>query len=158
MGLRDIGIPRAEIEVGKSTFSVRGITLADITQAAVDYGPQMAILFGRLQNKENLASESVSRLVMRLGSEFPGLLAATIALAADDYSKETVKIAAAIPLPKQAEAIEEIFKLTFTSEAEVKKLIESIARMIVGVSGALIEMRASASELGIGESDDKSIS
>lgn len=158
MGLRDIGIPRTEIEIGKSSFLVRGITLADITQAAVDYGPQMAILFGRLQNGENLAAESIKRMVLSLGSEFPGLLAAVIALASDDYSKETVKIAAALPLPKQAEAIEEIFKLTFTSEAEVKKLIESLARMIVGVSGALMEMRASASELGIGASDDKSAS
>lgn len=152
MGLRDIGIPRAEIEVGKSAFSVRGITLADITQAAVDYGPQMALLFGRLQNGENLSEASIRRLVLSLGSEFPGLLAAVIALASDDYTKETVEIAAALPLPKQAEAIEEIFKLTFTSEADVKKLIESLARMIVGVSGALMEMKASASEIGIGES------
>ena len=152
MGLRDIGIPRTEIEVGSDSFSVRGLTISDITKAAFDYGPQMSILFGRVQSEENLTTENIRHAVASLGAEFPDMVAAAIALASDDYSKEVIKIAASLPMPKQAETIEAIFVLTFTSEAEVKKLIELLARMILGVSGALTEMRLSASEIGIGES------
>lgn len=149
--LRSLTIPRTEIDTGFGVFTVRGITVDDITVAALDHGPQMTLLFAQLQSDEMKTDENIRSMILRLGREFPDIVAATIALAADDYEPATVKIAREIPFPKQAEAIEAIFRLTFTSEADVKKLVESLARMIVGVSGALNEVKASASEIGIGD-------
>jgi L-fucose mutarotase/ribose pyranase (RbsD/FucU family) len=149
--LRTLTIPRTEIDTGFGVFSVRGISVDDITLAAIEHGPQIALLFARLQSEDAEMAQDIRSIILTLGREFPDLIAAIISLAADDYSPESVRIARELPFPKQAEAVEAIFRNTFTSEADVKKLVESLARMIVGVSGALTEVRLSASEIGIGD-------
>lgn len=151
--LSTLVVPTSTITSPAGDLTVRGIGANDLTLAAKDYGPQLAMLFGKVQHlKSEMPTEDVKTTIMNLGKEIPMVLAAVIALGCDDYSPEAVKVASKLPFPLQAELVEAIFRLTFTSEADVKKFVESLTRMVLGVSGALTKMQATASELGIGES------
>jgi hypothetical protein len=137
MGLRDIKIPRTTVAYEGETIAVRGLAFSDIVTLADTYGPQMAILFGKVQSGQSLESTDVRSLIGTLAKEFPGMVAACIALAADEYDDEMVALASSLPFNTQLECVEAIFNRTFASEADVKKLIESLTRMMAGVSGAL---------------------
>lgn len=152
MGLRNLVIRREAISLpdGQS-FHVRGISLFDIMSVIGEFGPQMSLLFGRVTTggKSVASNDQVKALIADVAREFPEVLAAIIALASDDYSKEGMAIAKQLPMTTQIEAVEVIFGLTFQSEAEVGKLVESLTRMMVAVSGALTK---ALSPTGIGAS------
>lgn len=150
MGLRDITIHRTSVPYRDQTLEVRGISGADLMVAAQDYGPQIAVVFGKIQSGE--FGGDVKSTIMKVSRDVPEVAGAIIALASDDYTPETVKIATQLPLPIQVEALEAVFHETFYSEADVKKLIESLTRMITAVSGVLTEtMPPLASRTGIGD-------
>lgn len=141
MGLRNIVIHRETIAVDDvQSFEVRGISLFDIMRVIGDYGPQMSLAFGKITNREEgtrLEPATVKSRISDLAQEFPELLAATVALACDDYSPEAMKITKQLPMTVQIAAIETIFALTFRSEAEVGKLVESLVRAMAATTGAL---------------------
>jgi hypothetical protein len=141
MGLRNIVIHRETVVVDENqTFDVRGISLFDIMQVIGDFGPQMSIAFGKITARDpgdELDAGTVKERIKDLAKEFPDLLAAVIALASDDYSTEAIKIAKQLPMIAQVSAIETIFGLTFRSEAEVGKLVESLIRAMASATGAL---------------------
>ena len=85
----------------------------------------------------------------------PDLVAAVIALAADDYEPDTIAVARKLNFQYQLEALEAIFHNTFQSEAELKKFMESIIRMLSGASGLVKQMRLPLSEAGFGASVGK---
>lgn len=151
MGLRDITIHRTTIKYRDQKIEVRGIAAADIMVAAQDYGPEIAIIFGKVQSGD--FGGDIKSAIVKMTRELPEMAGAVIALASDDYAPETVEVATKLPIPVQIEAIEAIFHETFYSEAEVKKLMESLTRMITAVSGVLTEvMPPLSSPTGIGES------
>lgn len=155
MGLRNIVIARTRITIDeKQGFEVRGISLFDIMSVLNDYGPQMALMFGKVMaqkaERNGLDNAAVRKAIADVSGEFPDVLAAAIALASDDYTPETVQIAKQLPLMNQIEAIEAIFALTFRSEGDVKKLIESLTEMMVAATGTLKTAMLSPSPNGIG--------
>lgn len=144
MGLRNLVIRREVVSLpdGQS-FEVRGLSLFDIMSVLTTYGPQMSIVFGKLtaaKRQGPISGGMVKETIASLSQEFPDLLAAAIALAADDYSPEGLKIVKQLPLPTQIAAVETIFSLTFQSEGDVGKLAESLSRMLVAISGALTNL------------------
>lgn len=143
MGLRDFKIARTDISAGGTTLSVRGMSFDDVMHLADTYGPQMAVMFGRVQSGNTLDSADVRTIIGNLAKEAPDMVAAAIALATDDYDEDTVEIARKLPFPVQLDVLDAMFQRTFASEAEVKKLIESVTRMIAGVSGALTTVGSS---------------
>jgi len=155
MGLRDITIHRTTVTYRDQEIAVRGISANDLMLAAQDYGPQIALIFGKVTGDGGFTGD-VKQAIMSFTREMPEVLGATIALASDDYTPETVEIATTLPFNVQTELVEAIFHETFYSEAEVKKLIESLRRMIAAVSGVLTEAtQPLTSEVGIGESGVK---
>ncbi len=153
MGLRDLQIHQTTITYRDQPIHLRGISAVDVMMAAQDYGPQMALAFGKLTSGDANTMDTKT-MIVELSRELPDLVAACIALAADDYSPEGVSTAKKLPFNTQIEAIEAIFQETFYNEAEVKKLIESLTRMIAAISGALTDVAPLTSELGIGASDN----
>ena len=152
MGLRDIQISRTTVTYRDQTIAVRGISATDLMVAAQDYGPQIALIFGKITGDGGFTGD-VKQAIMAFTREVPEVLGAAIALASDDYTPETVEIATKLPVNVQTELVEAIFHETFYSEAEVKKLIESLRRMIAAVSGVLTETtQPLTSPDGIGES------
>lgn len=151
MGLRDIVIQTKTITAGAATFEVRGLSMNDLMMVVTEYGPQMTLVFNRLQQGD-IQGDDIKGTIVNMSREFPDLLAAVICLAADEYDPEMVAKMKKVPLGVTTEAAEEIFKLTFTSEAEVKKFIESLSRMIAAGSGALTQALGPTSPTGTGVS------
>lgn len=141
MGLRNIIIHREKVEVDENqSFMVRGITLFDIMQAVGDFGPQMALAFGKVTAREDgnpLTSAEVKGRIRDLAKEFPDVLAAAIAMASDDYSATAMTVVKQLPMSVQLDAIEKVARLSFRSEGEVGKLMESLVRAVAGATGAL---------------------
>lgn len=156
MGLRNISIARKSIRVDdKQSFDVRGLSLTDVMAAMADYGPQMALAFSKISEKgqgSKFDSATIKARIRDLAGEFPDLLAAVIALGADDYAPETVKTTKTLPLLVQIQAIEAIFGLTFQSEGDVGKFMESLTRGLVAATGALNQIRETSLD-GIGAFD-----
>lgn len=155
MGLRNIVIARRRIDLGDDqAFEVRGISLFDIMSVLNDYGPQMALMFGKVMAQRAEANgfdnASVRKAIADISGEFPDVLAAAIALASDDYTPETIRIAKQLPMMQQIAAVEAIFQLTFKSEGDVKKLIESLTEMMKAATGTLMGAMSSPSPSGIG--------
>jgi len=140
----------------EEAISVRGISASDLFAVAQDYGPSIAILFGKFSSGE--IDQNIKKHMAMVMSEAPDLVGAIIALATDDYHPDSIKVAKQLPGNVQIELVEAIFNETFYSEAEVKKLTESLTRMITAASGVLKEMPQSVSLNGTGESDAKSAS
>ena len=153
MGLRDIQIHRTTVMYREQPIEVRGICAADLMVAAQDYGPEIALIFGKVTSGD--FDGDIKKAMMAFGREVPNVVGAVIALAADDYDPEMVETAAKLPFNVQTELVEAIFNETFYSEADVKKLIESLTRMIAAVSGVLAETMPSNLVTGIGESGVK---
>lgn len=137
MPLKNITIPERTIFVGEGEVSVRGISLSDLMTIVDVYGPEVSLAFGKIQGMKQVDVKDVRSLIGVFAKEFPDMVAAAMALAAESYDKETVELLKRIPFHKQAEVIEEVFALTFTQEGEIKKLLESLTRMAAEVSGAL---------------------
>lgn len=156
MGLRDLVIARKKIPVDHNqSFEVRGISLTDVMLALGDYGPQMSIVFAKIAERrtagEPLDNTTIRNAIREVASEFPDLFAAVIALAADDYSPEGIRVVKSLPMMAQVEAIEATFMLTFQSEGDVVKFIEALTRALVSATGALNQIRV-GSLIGIGDS------
>lgn len=155
MGLRDLQIKTTTITTPGGEFSVRGISFSDIMTLANTHGPQMAMLFGQLMKGGKVREQDVKTVLMNIIPQAPDLVAGLIALAADDYEPEAIAAAKRMGFQYQVEALEAIFHNTFQSEAELKKFMEAIIRMLSGATGTLQQMRLPLSELGFGASGGK---
>jgi len=153
MGLRDLKIHTTTISYRDQKITVRGISAGDVMMAAQDYGPQMLLAFNQVT--QGATTKDTKQLIVELSNELPDLVAAAIALAADDYCPEAVGIAKKLPFNVQVEVVQAIFSETFYNEAEVKKLVESLSKMIAAASGALKEVTLPDSGTGTGLSDSK---
>ena len=151
MSLKNITIPERTIQIGEGEISVRGISLSDLMTIVNVYGPQASMAFAKVQGSKSLDARDVRALIGSVATEFPDMVAAAMALAAESYDPDTVTLLKRIPFHKQLEVIEAIFHLTFTQEGEIKKLLESLTEMMTEVSGAL-EAIKSPSPIGTGAS------
>ena len=84
-----------------------------------------------------VSEELVRKLLASVGSDAPEVLAAIIALASDSYDEKGIQMAAQLPFLTQITAATAIFHLSFTSDTEVKKLVDSLANMLTAVSASL---------------------
>jgi hypothetical protein len=141
MGLRDIIIQRTSITLpdGQS-FDVRGLAAMDAMALVHTHGKALSLAFGKImaQGKgQPVSEELVRKLLASVGSDAPEVLAAIIALAADAYDEKGIQMAAQLPFLTQISAATSIFHLSFTSETEVKKLVESVAKILTTVTSSL---------------------
>ena len=161
MGLKQVLIPTYVVKAPGSDFAVRALTFAEISTIAKDFAPEAAMAFGKIVSRAKLRSagsqqvtaEEVKDIIRGLLPAAPKLVGAVIALASDEYEPACVEIASKLPVGIQVEAIEQIFQMTFSSDAELKKLVESITRMLGSITASVQQMRLPLSELGIGASD-----
>lgn len=160
MGLRELKIPTVKVAVGEPSdnnfLEVRGLAVEDLTILATSLGPQMAMLYGSVMRRAEVFQETpldfdMTSAIIGALKDVPDLAASCIALAADDFSEETVVIARKLNALDQVALIEAIFALTFRSESEVKKVIESIAGAITRLALTLTEARLTLSQTGIGD-------
>lgn len=154
MGLRNITVRREEVILADGQkFQVRGLTAFDLFGAMSAYGPQISMLFASLTEGRKagsrLTNDEVKNAILASVREFPDLIAYAVASASDDPSPEAMAAFKMLPPATQLETVERVFALTFHSEGEVKKLVESLSRMMLAASVALKE---ATSQIGIGAS------
>lgn len=141
MGLRDIIIKRTKVELADGqSFDVRGLAAMDVMALVNTHGQALALAFGKImaQGKgQPVSEELVRKLLASVGSDAPDVLAAIIALASDAYDEQGIQLAAQLPFLTQVQAGTAIFHLSFTSETEVKKLVESLAGAITAITANL---------------------
>ena len=153
MPLKNVQIARETIKIADEPVSVRGVNLTDLMIIVNLYGPQAMMAFTKVQQEDNLTNSSIRSLIAAVATEFPEMMAAIIAMAADEYDEEGITVAKGLPINAQVQLLEVIFSLTFPNEGDIKKLIESLTKVMVEASGALTSMTQSTSSIGIGASD-----
>lgn len=134
MGLRDIIIQKAKVELPDGqNFDVRGLAAMDVMALVHVHGKALALAFGKIMSEskqQQVSEELVRKMLSSVGSDAPEVLAAVIALASDSYDELGIALASQLPFLTQISAATAIFHLSFTSETEVKKLVESLANVV----------------------------
>lgn len=154
MGLSDVVIQRKEVTIPgqKATFHVRGLSTADISYVFAEHGAELGILFGKgMQMWKAEELTGLDDMQVLLGSSLevaPQVVSVLIALAADEPNE--VDTIHKLPATVQIDAMEKIMALTLTSEAEVKKLLESVIRMSTGLTGTVNSLQKTPSDNGTG--------
>lgn len=156
MGLTHIKVRRETIKVdNEQSFDVRGLSASDILYLVEAHGPALALAYGKMMSgraKEgNFTNDMVRDAILSVAKDAPELLAALIAAAADDYNKEGMVTASMLPFDVQLSALVAVFTLSMSSEAQLKKLLESLTDGLAKVSGALTNVTI-PSLASIGES------
>jgi hypothetical protein len=99
------------------------------------HAPIAMILWRKLQEDDaELRSQDVKNVFSEVAIQFPDLVAAVIALAADDNTVDGRTIAKQLPADVQAVALEAIFRLSFHSESTLEKLAQLAAKAIQGAT------------------------
>lgn len=149
MSLRNLKIARRTVETPGGDIVVRGLTLDDLIIVSQLYGPQAAVLFGAFQEqKSELEAADVKAILQSVSDQLGDLLAGVVALASNDYDAETVQIAKELPFNVTFEVLVAVFELTFTNEAQLKKFVESLVKMVSGAAKAIETVRLPLSEAG----------
>lgn len=131
-GLHLIKLPTKTIKVSPtSDFSVRGLSLPDILSLVAVYRDDATIIFDKFAETQEVSMDIVFEVIAMA----PQLVALLINLAADG-DEDTMAMARTLPVQVQADALEAIATLTFDAEGGPKKLIETVVRMMGGLTQA----------------------
>jgi hypothetical protein len=133
--LADLRLPTAEVEVPGTgiTLTLRGLSIADASELMRRHGEALNSVYAEtIDGQDQLPSAQI--IAQTLMKAAPSAVAEIIALAND--APEHADKVAKMPIPVQIEALSEIAILTFHSEAQVGKLVETV---ILG-SGLLTRM------------------
>jgi len=117
-------------------MTVRGLSLPDVTTLISLHREVIADLFQRAAADPLQALAAAAVFGQRLLHEAPELGADIIALAADVPTEKRPNVSR-VPFPAQIEALEKIAELTFATEQDLKKVIETVVRGARAISGSL---------------------
>ena len=135
MALSDLKLSSETVVTPGGEFSVRGLTIEDLTALFRRHSSVMSGLFDRMVSDPEAALEVSAVLGARLLDEAPDLMVEVIAMAADE--PERADVVRKLPFPCQVDALEKIGALTFASEAELKKALETVILMASGATKTL---------------------
>lgn len=144
------------IEIGQHTVQFKGISTADLAVLLPKYGAEIATLFGAVIGNKTMNEIDMAATFKTLVTDAPELVADVIALAAEDYSEDGIAFARRLPVLKQIEALDAIYRATFTSESDVKKAREVITKAVLALAATMEQMAPMLlSAAGIGQSGEK---
>lgn len=132
----------ATVQMGKREVQISGLPLDAIVDICRRHWNDVSGLFDNLVAQ--VASGEIDPdlgtmnwLGSALLTSLPQVAAEIITVCAG-WSLEAAEIVRALPAPVQIEALDKIAALTFTSEMPPKKVIETVIRMLGGVTKTLI--------------------
>jgi len=117
-------------------MTVRGLSLPDVSVLVALHRDLISDLFQRAASDPAQALTAAAVFGQRLLHESPELAADIIALAADVPGEKRPAVSR-VPFPAQLEALEKIAELTFRTEQDLKKVIETVVRGARAISGSL---------------------
>lgn len=127
MALGDLVFPTTTINVGDSSFTVRGLTFADVTRMIDAHRQDLETLVNRgmaLSTGSQTSFEQWLPLIQTM----PDLAAKIIACASDE--PEAVEAARRLPLPVQLDALIAIGNLTFAQPGGLGKFIADLLSLV----------------------------
>jgi hypothetical protein len=135
MGLNNYQPERHEFALKGGSFSVRGLSLEDVSRLVNHHLPDIEALIDLIVGDRDLASLDqlqLQPLVVSLVGQAPGFVANLIALAADE--PDGAKSAARLPAPVQIDVVMKIGEMTFSDVGGVGKGMERIAPLLQKIS------------------------
>lgn len=141
MTLADIEVPTEEIQVGKGSFKVRGISFYDLSILINDNRADLDRLVNLFAGLKT--GVSMEQFGMQLIREMPGLVARLIACAADE-PKAADKILK-FPVSVQLSAAMAVGRLTFEEAGGVKKFAEQLVGLLGSVNQVVPDLLGSPS-------------
>jgi hypothetical protein len=126
---------------GGAGFDVAGVSLDSLLRIFRRHSADMRELFDRLvvgTGGPGLSLDDVSEIGGALLTSAPRIAAEIIAEAAGYSDPAAAEVFVQMPAAVALEALERIGRLTFTEEMPPKKVIETVARLLGGVSQTLI--------------------
>jgi hypothetical protein len=163
MALKDYQPERLEVTSKKLTFSVRGLSLNDLTVILRGHGEdleRLIALYNSIADMGGSRSDVSGRMVSTMLTDVPLLAARVIAQATDEDGIELDNVVR-IPMPLQIDALQKIMKLTFEEVGGVKKfgavLLKTLNDMGFSVVPASITAKV-LSKMNLGTSRSMSVS
>lgn len=151
MGLKELKFPEATIKTPGGDITVRGLSLRDITELVRRHKAAFEGLFNDVTSgKADLDSlTNGDTLIAMLAQTAPELAAEVIAAGAGDGGDlEAIEVAKSLPFPTQVELLEQIGLLTFAMEGGLKKVVETVTRVMQSSTNALESVSASKAGSG----------
>lgn len=131
----------AAVRNGEREFRVSGLPLNAVLDICRRHWESVSGLFDKLmaqvQSGEAITLDQANWLGGALLTAIPEVAAEIIAVCAG-HGVEAGVVYRELPAPVQLDALDKIAGLTFTSEMPPKKVIETVVRMLGGVSQTLI--------------------
>lgn len=144
MGLRNLRLPSSDVAVpGGDSFSVRGLSLQDISIIVRHHGAAMTLLFDRFikQSGDGLPPADMAAMGRALLEIAPDAAAEMIALSAGE--PEAIDVVRMLPLPVQVDALDKLMGHTFETEQDLKKVVETVIRAATGTTGLINSLNRS---------------
>lgn len=136
MSLKDIMIPEASVQAPGGGFTVRGLSLGDLTHILQLHSVEVSRVIATLEERKGtLGNELISEMAVGLIQSAPDVAASIIAIAAGEPDQEA-KVRQ-LPFPVQMDAFEKIGALTFEAYGGPKKVLEAVVRLAKGTTGLL---------------------
>ncbi len=126
MALADIIIPRREIPVFNTHFTVRPLCVDDVMRAIFDAQDDVkaaAALYEEVVGDKK-DDETLLRFLAAIIDRIPPLAARIVAYASDEPDKWQTVLT--LPVPVQTDAFFAIFEMTFAEPDSLKKFVEKL--------------------------------
>jgi hypothetical protein len=134
-----LGLTKVRVNVaGGAGFDVGGLDSDSILRIFRRHSADLRELFDNLVVGSAISLDQASALGGALLTSAPHIAAEIVAEAAGYPDAAAIEIFRQLPAPILMDALDKIAGLTFTSEMPPKKVIETVARMLRGVSLTLI--------------------
>lgn len=143
MGLKELKFPEATVKTPGGDITVRGLSLRDFIFLVSRHRAQFEELFAKVMAPGFDPNKEADAILQSLAASAPLLIAEVIAVGAGESGDaEAIVVASKIPFPVQVDALEKIGLLTFESEGGLKKVVETVVRIIQSSSNQLEGLNA----------------
>lgn len=143
MSLKNLTVAKATIKTPGGDFTVRGLSLDQVTILFSRRRPVMEDLFQRMKdgNVQGISMDDARDMGTSLLAYAPDLAAEIIMLASGDDDAESFDVAKSLPMPVQVEALEQIGRLTFATEGGVKKFLAQMIELMRSATDTLSSLQ-----------------
>lgn len=140
-------------------LEVRGINLADLVALLNAHAPALMKVWDKIKEQEvEFTSDIVKRIVRDMAVEFPDMLAAVIALAANEYNDGGMEVARQLSITNQAAILEAVARLSFHSDSSLEKTVLLVVKALQEATRAVQMARTPLSVDGFGASAGTQVS
>lgn len=139
MALADYQPETRVIPFSGGSFTVKGLSLSDITTLVHHHLPDLEALFDLgsevIGGRTELSEQDVSSIAIALVEQAPGFVANLIALASGEHADpKAISAAGNLPFPLQVVTIVDIADLTFSEVGGIKKAFALVTERMTAVN------------------------